>query len=219
MELTDRFCIAVEGPIGVGKSPLAKALAERLNAQVVLEQPEANAFLEDFYQDAERWALPTQIGFFLTRHRMLSDREARGWGERTVTDFVFAKHEIYAQATLTGREIALYEQLTHALALPAPPADLVVVLQASTDVLYDRVLARRRPSERGITRAYLDALNQAYTHFFFHYTESALLVVNANDVEPAADSAMMDALLSRIAEHTGGTLYYSPVGGGSGDAG
>ncbi len=218
MELTNRFSIAVEGPIGVGKSPLAKALAERLNATVVLEEPDANAFLEDFYLDTARWALPTQIGFFLARHRTLCKLAEHGWGDRTITDFLFAKHEIYARATLSGRELALYEELTHALALPAPTPDLVIVLQASTDVLFARVMDRRRASERGIARAYLEALNEAYTRFFFHYTESSLLVVNTNDIDPVADSATMDALLSRIAEHTGGTLYYSPVGG-SGDAG
>jgi deoxyadenosine/deoxycytidine kinase len=218
VELTDRFSIAVEGPIGVGKAPLAKALAERLGATAVIEEPDANAFLEDFYLDTERWALATQIGFFLARHRTLYKLAAHGWGDRTVTDFLFAKHEIYARATLAGRELALYEELTNALALPAPTPDLVIVLQASTDVLCDRVLARRRPSERGITRSYLEALNEAYTRFFFHYSESSVLVVNTNEIDPVADSATMDALLSRITEHPGGTLYYSPVGG-PGDAG
>lgn len=207
--------LAIEGAIGAGKAALAKALAPRMNARLVLEEPSANPFLDDFYADRPRWALHTQLAFLLARHHALMPiAAAEEERNRTlITDFFAAKDQIFARATLDERELALYEEIATGLRMRGPTPDLVIYLQASTDLLVRHLGATRRAGEREIPRDYLDALNEAYNHFFFHFTDAPLLVVNVNEVDPVDSPGEIDAILERIGEHPGGTVFYSPARG------
>lgn len=207
--------VAIEGAIGAGKAALAKALAPRLNARLVLEEPSANPFLDDFYDDRPRWALHTQLAFLLARHQALAPiAAAEEERNRTLlTDFLVAKDQIFARATLDARELALYEEIATGLRMRGPTPDLIIYLQATTDLLMHHLDVARRIGEREIPREYLDALNDAYNHFFFHFTDAPLLVINVNEVDPVESPGELDAILERIREHPGGTVFYSPARG------
>ena len=207
--------VAVEGAIGAGKTTLARALAPRLDARLVLEEPSANPFLDDFYADRVRWALHTQVAFLLARHQALAPiAAAEDERSRTLlTDFVVAKDRIFARATLDARELALYDQIASGLGMRGPTPDLIVYLQASTDLLAHHLAAGRRAGDREIPRDYLEAVNEAYNHFFFHFTDAPLLVINVNEVDPVESPGELDAILDRIQEHPGGTVFYSPARG------
>jgi len=205
--------IAVEGPIGVGKTTLAHILAERLAGQVVLEAVEENPFLASFYADPRKHAFQAQLFFLLSRFQQQQALFQHDlFSQATIADYVFAKDRIFAALTLSPDELALYERVYELLGPRTLRPDLVVYLQARTDVLLARVRKRGRVFERSIDAAYLDALAKAYSDFFFHYDESPLLVVNTSDIDLEGSAADLEALLGVIRKHRKGTQHYVPMG-------
>ena len=204
--------IVVEGVIGVGKTSLARLLCERLQARLVLEEVEENPFLKDFYRDRERYAFQTQMHFLFSRYQQQrSLRQTELFSERMVSDYLFQKDRIFAGLNLSERELALYEKVVGWLELEVTRPDVVVYLQAATETLMERIAKRGRPFEKDMDRTYIASLNEAYNHFFFHYVEAPLLVVNTNGIDFVNDPDDFQDLLKRIRTHRGGTVYYAPI--------
>ncbi|HYD39621.1 MAG TPA: deoxynucleoside kinase [Anaeromyxobacter sp.] len=205
--------IAIEGPIGVGKTSLAQILAERTGGRLVLEQPEENPFLQGFYAERKKHAFQTQLFFLLSRYQQQQALLQQDlFNQSTVADYLFAKDRIFAALTLDPAELALYHQIYDHLDPRVVRPDLVVYLQARTEVLLARIRKRGREYERGIDPAYLDALAKAYRDFFFHYDDTPLLVVNTSDIDFEANPEDLETLLSVIARHRKGTRHYVPLG-------
>ena len=202
--------IVVEGPIGVGKSSLARLLAEHTGADTLLEQPADNPFLASFYQEPRRWALATQLFFLFQRVNQLAGLKQLDLFERpTVADFLFEKDPLFAALNLADEELSLYQRIYAHLAPQVPVPDLVIYLQAPVETLAARVRRRGTAFERGITDEYLARLSQAYTRFFHDYTAAPLLMVNSanlNFVDRPADFAL---LLRRITEMRGPREFFS----------
>ena len=204
--------IAVEGPIGVGKTTLATALAERMGGRLVLEVVEENPFLASFYQDRRKHALQTQLFFLLSRFQQQQELFQQDlFSQVTVADYLFAKDRIFASLTLDPNELALYERVWQALGGRVVRPDLVVFLQARPDVLQARIRKRGRDFERHLDPEYLDALARAYADFFFHWEETPLLVVNTSDID-LGDEADLESLIREIRRHRKGRLHYNPEG-------
>ncbi len=204
---TSRY-IAVEGVIGVGKTTLAKRLAKSLDASLVLEVVEENPFLPRFYEDPESFSFQTQMFFLLSRYRQqleLSQRDL--FAESVVADYVFAKDQIFATINLGEAELSLYRTILPLLESRLHRPDLVVYLQATTEVLLDRIKRRGRSFEREISREYLETLADAYNHFFFHYTDTPLLIVNTNEMNFAANDDDYEKLMAVVRTHGSGTRY------------
>jgi deoxyguanosine kinase len=204
--------IAIEGPIGVGKTSLARRLAATLNAQLVLEQAEQNPFLERFYRNPRAGALPAQL-FFLFQRAQQQGQLAQGdmFGSVRVADYLLAKDDLFARMILDDEEYGLYGQVHERLAIDAPKPDLVVYLQAPVDVLLDRIARRGIAHESLIDRAYLTRLNEAYARFFLAYEAGPLLIVNAAAIDPVSNDADYEELLGQIARTVRGRLYYNPL--------
>ncbi len=205
--------IAIEGPIGVGKTTLAQILAERAGARLVLEPIEENPFLPQFYDDARKFAFQTQLFFLLSRFQQqqaLHQQEL--FSTSTVSDYLFAKDRIFAALTLDQNELSLYERLYGALGPRVVKPDLVIYLQARTDVLLQRIKRRGRAYERQIAPGYVEALATAYSDFFFHYEETPLLVVNTSDIDIVESAEDVEALATVIRRHRKGTQHYLPGG-------
>ena len=198
--MSERFrYLVVEGPIGVGKTSLARRLGERLGTEVLLEQPGENPFLARFYQDMPRYALPTQLFFLFQRAKQIEPlAQADMFRSPTVSDFLLDKDPLFARITLTGDEFALYQRIYEALRPHAPVPDLVVYLQAQPDVLVERVRRRAAPFERGISDEYLALLAENYTRFFYHYDASPVLIVNSEKLNFVEREADFDLLVERI---------------------
>ena len=205
--------IVVEGPIGVGKTSLAKILAAELHARLLFEKVEDNPFLPKFYQDRKTHAFQTQLFFLLSRYqqqRELSQQDLFAQG--SVADYLFAKDKIFATLTLSGEEMALYQQLYHLLDPRVPKPDLVIYLQARAEVLYKRIKKRDKGYEKSITPDYLREVAQAYSQFFFHYDDSPLLVVNTSEIDFMASSEDLADLIKEINNMGSGTQHYIPLG-------
>jgi len=204
--------IVVEGVIGVGKTSLARLLSERLQARLVLEEVEENPFLKDFYRDRARYAFQTQMHFLFSRYQQQrSLRQMELFRERMVADYLFQKDRVFASLNLSDRELSLYERMVGWLELEVMKPDVVVYLQASPDVLMERIARRARPYEREMERDYIRHLNEAYNHFFFHYAEAPLLVVNTNAIDFVNNAHDFEDLRTRIVSHHQGTVYYAPI--------
>jgi len=204
--------IAVEGVIGVGKTSLARLLSERLQAKLVLEEVEENPFLKDFYKDRARYAFQTQMHFLFSRYQQQRGlRQLDLFREKMVADYLFQKDRIFASLNLQERELALYERLVGWLELEVLKPDVVVYLQASPETLMERIARRGRSFEREMERDYIKQLNEAYNHFFFHYVEAPLLVVNTNSIDFVNDPEDFADLEKRILTHRQGTVYYTPI--------
>ena len=191
--------IAVEGPIGAGKTSLARRLADRLGAEIMLEQPGENPFLARFYQDMARFALPTQLFFLFQRARQLEAlAQPDMFGRPTVTDFLLEKDPLFARITLSEDEMALYQKIYDAIRPQAPAPDLVVYLQARPATLHERVRRRAAQFERSIGEDYLALLAEGYARFFYNYTAAPVLIVNSENLNFVARDADLELLLARM---------------------
>jgi deoxyadenosine/deoxycytidine kinase len=200
--------VAIEGVIGVGKTTLAKRLAKTLTASLVLEVVEENPFLARFYDDPDAFGFQTQIFFLLSRYRQQLELAQRDmFSESVVADYIFAKDQIFATINLAEEELALYRTIVPLLEARLVRPDLVVYLQATTDVLLDRIKRRGRDFERDISREYLETLSEAYNHYFFHYDDTPLLIVNTNEMNLVSNEGDYDRLVAMMRDHTSGTRY------------
>jgi len=203
--------LAVEGPIGAGKTTLAERLASRLDASTIREDTE-NPFLADFYNDRPGAALQAQLFFLLNRHRQLTGlRQADLFLQATVCDYLFDKDKIFAYLNLDDNELFIYQRLYDLLARDIPTPDLVVYLQAPTEVLVSRIGRGADDPEAEIPPVdedYIRELNEAYQHYFFHYTATPLLVVDTSEFDPETDDAALDELVRQIKGMGKGTRYY-----------
>jgi deoxyguanosine kinase len=191
--------LVVEGPIGAGKTSLARRLAARLGADMMLEQPAENPFLERFYDDMARYALPAQLFFLFQRARMLEPlAQPDMFGRATVADFLLDKDPLFARITLSADELALYEKIYAALAPRAPVPDLVIYLQAQPATLVERVRRRGSAYERAVSEEYLALLGEGYARFFYHYAAAPVLIVNSENLNFVERDADFELLLARM---------------------
>jgi len=202
--------VVVEGPIGVGKTTLVRKLAESFRAQVLLELPEENPFLEKFYRDTARYALPTQMFFLFQRMNQLRElAQTDMFDTRVVSDFLLDKDPIFARLTLGDDELNLYRQLYEHLRPQAPTPDLVIYLQAQPETLVERVKRRGVPMEAGISENYLYLLCESYSRFFYHYDAAPLLTVNTEHLNPIERDEDFELLLSRIGNMRGRREFFN----------
>ncbi len=203
----------VEGPIGVGKTTLARVLAEEFQARTVLERVDENPFLRRFYEDPEKYALQAQLFFLLTRYRQQQELAQQDlFRQNLISDYLFAKDHLFAQINLDGDELALYRQLFRLLDARLPRPDLVVYLQARVDVLLGRLRKRARDYERHVTPEYVQRIAEAYKDFFFHYEDTPLLVVNCSEIDFVAHSDDTADLIREIRAMGQGVQHYIPLG-------
>jgi deoxyguanosine kinase len=204
--------IVFEGPIGVGKSSLAMKFAQRFGFTPLLEAPQENPFLEKFYRDSGRYALPTQLFFLFQRIDQLREITQRDFfAEHVVSDFMIEKDPLFANLTLTDEELGLYRKIFEAQKPQAPQPDLVIVLQASADALIERIRARGVPMEQYISEDYLRALSEAYTQYFHHYEGSPLLIINTEQLNPIEREEDFEALVQQIANFKGRRSYFNAL--------
>jgi len=205
--------IAIEGPIGAGKTALAERLGTRLDATVILEETE-NPFIADFYADRPGAALQAQLFYLLTRHRQQTSlRQTDLFSQITIADYLFDKDKIFAYLNLDDNELFIYQRLYDLLARDVPPPDLVVYLQAPTDVLLRRIHTRRAEPETVALQPddeYVREMNEAYHHFFFHYPTTPLLVVETSQFDSEGSDEALDELIKQIRGMGPGTRYYVP---------
>jgi len=203
--------IAVEGPIGVGKTTVVDRLAERLDANKVLEDWSTNPFLHPFYDGKPGAAFQAELFFLLSRYRQQQELlQRRLFAQATLSDYVFEKSRLFSYLNLDDSELLIFDKLFALLAEGMPKPDLVVYLQAPTEVLLKRVKQRGRPQEARLSEEYLSEVNRAYNHYFFHYTTTPLLVVNTADVDFASKPEDTDDLLKQVRAMGKGTQYYVP---------
>ena len=205
--------IVVEGPIGVGKTSLAKILANEFQARTIFERIEDNPFLPKFYQSRETYAFQTQTFFLLNRYQQQIELAQHDlFNQNAIADYLFAKDQIFATLTLSAEELNLYQQIYGLLNTRVAKPDMVVYLQARPEVLYKRVKKRDKKYERSVTFDYLTEVAQAYNQFFFHYDETPLLVVNTSEIDFVASSKDLADLIKEINNMGSGTQHYIPLG-------
>lgn len=204
--------IAIEGPIGVGKTALARRLADSLSADLVLEEFDDNPFLERFYRDGRSAALPAQMFFLFARARQIEQlRQSDLFANVRISDYLFTRDRLFAELNLDREELKLYEQIVTNLAIEAPVPDLVIYLQTSVDAILQRLARRDLPNDRYVDRAYLERLTDAYARFFHNYDEGPLLIVNASQIDPVNNDADYEQLFQQIERTTGGRHFFNPV--------
>ena len=204
--------IAVEGPIGVGKTTLARRLAEAFNYQVLLEDAHENPFLDRFYQNRKEAALATQLFFLFQRSQKIADlRQTDIFEPVRVSDFLIDKDPLFARINLDPDEYSLYEKVFQQLTIDAPLPDLVIYLHASPDRLLERILSRGVSSERGIDREYLEQINEVYSEFFLYYDAAPLLIVNANEIDLSQGDEDFSQLVNYLLDIRSGRHYFNPT--------
>ncbi|TMA28818.1 MAG: deoxynucleoside kinase [Deltaproteobacteria bacterium] len=205
--------IAVEGPIGVGKTALTRALSKRFGGRSVFEIVEENPFLASFYQDRAKYAFQTQLFFLLSRYRQQQELFQQDlFNQITVADYLFAKDRIFASITLDPNELALYERVYQHLGPRVMKPDLVIYLQSRVEVLLARIRKRGREFERKFDADYLAELARTYGDFFHRYQETPLLVINTSDIDFVESEADFEDLVRVLSRITHGTHYYQPLG-------
>lgn len=209
--IEDRY-IVVEGPIGVGKTSLARRLADAFGSELVEELPDANPFLERFYSDPTRAALPTQLQFLVSRYRQQRALAGAKEGRGVVADYLFAKDRIFAEMNLDGPELDLYREVLALMTDPIPTPDLVIYLEARPEVLQRRLRKRNREFERRINEAYLEDLIESYRRFFHEYSEAPVLIVNCSDIDFVEQGSDLEDLIREIRSAKKGMQQYIPLG-------
>jgi deoxyadenosine/deoxycytidine kinase len=205
--------IALEGPIGVGKTSVVERLAQRLEAGTLLEEWGQNPFLQPFYDGKPGAAFQVELFYLLSRYRQQQELLQRHlFQQLTISDYVFEKSKLFAYLNLEDSELLIYEKLWRLLAEAAPRPDLVVYLQAPTEVLMRRIRQRGRPEEARLSEEYLAEVNRAYDHYFFHYSQTPLLVVNTSEVDFVKRPEDVEDLIKQILGMGRGTQYYVPMG-------
>jgi deoxyguanosine kinase len=203
--------IVIEGPIGSGKSTLARLLADKYGAQILSEKAEVNPFLPRFYQDAQRYALPTQLFFLFQRSGQIGDLHQRDmFNKPTVADFFLEKDPIFARLNLDDEEYALYHQIYTHLQLKSSKPDLVIYLQTPVDELIERIEERNIAYEQDIPREYLERLSEAYSDFFHNYDASRILIVNNEKLNVIKDESALNLLIERIGQIKSSREYFNP---------
>ncbi|MBW1679858.1 MAG: deoxynucleoside kinase [Deltaproteobacteria bacterium] len=210
--MTDHHYIVVEGPLGVGKTSLARLLADRLQGRALLEETANNPFLEGFYRDPDKFRFQTQIYFLLKRYRQATEIGQIDLFQRVViSDYLFEKDRLFARVNLDDNEFWLYEQVYQLLKRRVPAPDLVIFLQARTEVLMERIRKRGVAYEKAISREYLHEINQAFNDFFFHYDGAPLLVVNASEIDFVNVVEDLEDLVTQVRRMDRGRRYYVPM--------
>ena len=208
---TSRY-IAIEGPIGVGKTALARRLADSLSGDLVLEELDENPFLERFYRDGKSAALPAQMFFLFARARQIEEmRQPDLLSNVKISDYLCTRDRLFAELNLDAEELKLYDQIAANLAVEAPVPDLVIYLQASVDALMQRLARRNSVCDRYVERGYLERLTDAYARFFHNYDDGPLLIVNASQIDPVSNDADYEQLFQQIERTTGGRHFFNPV--------
>ncbi len=206
------FYIAIEGPIGVGKTSLANLMSKDLGARLVLEEFDENPFLPDFYKDPERFAFQTQLFFLLQRYRQQQElRQVDMFQKLLVTDYMFVKDRLFASLNLNEKEMQLYDTVANLLERNIIKPDLVIYLQADTDTLMKNIAQRGREMETDITYDYIDALSQVYTEYFFRYQETPLVIINTNNIDFVHNKNDLREVIKYIRQPVSGTKFFNPV--------
>ncbi len=206
------YYIAIEGPIGVGKTSLAKLMSTRLGARLVLEEFEENPFLPDFYIDPERYGFQTQLFFLLQRYRQQQElRQVDMFQNLLVTDYMFVKDRLFASLNLNEKEMHLYDTVANLLERNIIKPDLVIYLQANTDTLMKNISLRGRDMEKDIAFDYIDALNQVYTEYFFRYQDTPLVIINTSNIDFVNNSNDLDEIINYIRQPISGTKFFNPL--------
>jgi len=210
--MTESRYIAIEGPIGVGKTSLARRLAHSFDSELLLEEAEANPFLERFYHNPRSAALPTQLFFLFQRARQIEElRQADIFSDTRISDFLIEKDRLFAEINLDRHELSLYDRVFESLGIESPAPDLVVYLQAPVDTLLFRIASRGVDYEQRIARHYLERLNEAYAKFFHSFDSSPLLIVNASTIDPIHNEQHYNVLLEEICRIQSGRHFFNPV--------
>lgn len=203
--------IAIEGPIGVGKTTLANKIAETFNYDAFLEQPAENPFLKNFYRNPSQSALATQLFFLFQRMQQIQDLKQRSLFENVrVADFLIEKDRLFAEVTLSNEEMNLYDKVYEHITLDAPTPDLVIYLQAPIEILKERITKRGNINEQYLTLDYLERLNDAYSRFFLNYNDAPLLIINASDINLESNEADYESLISMIMSNPKGKNFVNP---------
>ena len=205
--------IAVEGAIGAGKTSLVNLLEQQYGARVILEKNDSNPFIAKFYEDQETYSFQTQIYFLLSRYNQYMELAQRDlFNSVVLIDYLFQRDKIFAQLYLEDHEYRLYEQIYNLISSKAPKPDLVIFLQASTEVLLERVSKRGREYESFMDPDYLDSVNKAFNNFFFYYSDTPLLVINTNEIDFVEKKCDLEELINKVNSHKIGREYYNPLG-------
>ena len=206
------YHIAIEGSIGVGKTSLAKLLAERLEGRLVLEKFDENPFLEEFYKNPDHYAFQTQLWFLLSRYRQQQDLQQMDlFTSALISDYMFVKDRLFAALNLNDNEMQLYDMVARILEKNIVQPDLVIFLQSDTERLMENIKKRGRDYEVSMDWKYIDALNQIYNEYFFRYDKSPLLIINSNDIDFVNNESDLDAIFEFIRTPGQGTRYFNPL--------
>ena len=206
------YYVAIEGPIAVGKTSLAKLLSERLGARLILEGFGENPFLSDFYEEPERYAFQTQLFFLLQRYQQQQElRQVDMFHNLLIADYMFVKDRLFASLNLDEKEMTLYDTVANLLEKNVISPDLVIYLQADTDTLMRNIARRGRDMEKNISEEYIDALNQLYTEYFLRYQDSPLVIINTNNIDFVHNQEDLDEVINYIRQPVTGTKFFNPV--------
>ena len=206
------YYVAIEGPIAVGKTSLAKLLSERLGARLILEGFGENPFLADFYEEPERYAFQTQLFFLLQRYQQQQElRQVDMFHNLLIADYMFVKDRLFASLNLDEKEMTLYDTVANLLEKNVINPDLVIYLQANTDTLMRNIARRGRDMEKNISEEYINALNQLYTEYFFRYQNTPLVIINTNNIDFVHNQEDLDEVINYIRQPVTGTKFFNPV--------